>query len=197
MQNNTMLEAFTKSSSYNSHSYIKKLKFIFSAICRYAQSKNKAIEDLEILDFGCGKGGVTFPLASLGCRVMAFDIDPSGISLISERVHKENLSNTMIHTGPPISKKENAEEFIKKWRNSDLVIKKPYIKDDRWYVEIKRQYVDVKNFLENEFKKLSLGKHIDKIVNNKYLLLDMDDLLSENFVLFWTDYLDEKMSWER
>ncbi len=113
------------------------------------------------------------------------------------KIHKENISNTMIHTGPPVAKKENAEEFINKWRNSDLVIKKPFIKDDRWYVEIKRQYLDVKNFLENEFKKLSLGKHIDKIVNNKYMLLEMDDLLSENLVIFWTDYLDEKMSWER
>jgi len=96
MQDRAALETFIKSSNYTSPQYIKRLKFIFSAICKYAQSKNKSIEELEILEFGCGTGGITFPLASLGSHVTALDIDPSAVSGISERIQKENLNNVIV-----------------------------------------------------------------------------------------------------
>ena len=96
MQDKAVLETFIKSSSYTSPQYIKRLKFIFSAICRYAQSKNKPIEDLEILELGCGTGGITFPLASLGSNITALDIDPSAVFIISERIRKENLNNVIV-----------------------------------------------------------------------------------------------------
>ena len=82
----------------------------------------------------------------------------------------------MIHTGPPVIKKENGEEFLKKWINNKLVIKKPYQKNDRWYVEIKRQYIDAKEFLEKEFKKLSLGKHINKVVYKKFEIRELTQI---------------------
>jgi 2-polyprenyl-3-methyl-5-hydroxy-6-metoxy-1,4-benzoquinol methylase len=69
---------------------------MFSAICQYAQAKNKSIEELEILEFGCGTGGITFPLASLGSHITAFDIDPSAVSIISERIRKEKLNNVVV-----------------------------------------------------------------------------------------------------
>ena len=77
------------------------------------------------------------------------------------------------------------------------MVKGPYRENNRWYVEIKRQYTDQKKFLEKEFEKLSLGKHIDKVVNKKYAILEADNLLSENLKVFWTEYLDGKMSWGR
>lgn len=96
MQNKTALETFIKSSGYTSPQYIKRLKFIFSAICQYARSKNKSFKDLKILEFGCGTGGITFPLASLGSHITALDIDPSAVSIISERIRKENLNNVIV-----------------------------------------------------------------------------------------------------
>ena len=99
MQDKAALETFIKSISYTSPQYIKRLKFIFSAICQYAQSKNKSIEELEILEFGCSTGGITFPLTSLGSHVTAFDIDPSAVSGISERIQKEKLNNVTVTQG--------------------------------------------------------------------------------------------------
>jgi len=96
MQDSAALETFIKSSSYTSPQYIKRLKFTFSAICQYAQAKNKPIKELEILEFGCGTGGITFPLASLSSHITAFDIDPSAVSVISERIRKENLNNVVV-----------------------------------------------------------------------------------------------------
>ncbi len=96
MQDIAVLETFIKSSSYTSPQYIKRLKFIFSAICQYTQSKNKSFEELEILEFGCGTGGITFPLASLGSQITALDIDPSVVSVILERIRKEELNNVIV-----------------------------------------------------------------------------------------------------
>jgi tRNA nucleotidyltransferase (CCA-adding enzyme) len=123
-------------------------------------------------------------------------VDDKNIYMIV-KTQKEPLSKTMIHSGPPITKKENAEEFLKKWKNNSLVVKGPYKENNRWYVEIKRQHTDAKKFLEKEFEKLSLGKHIDKVVNKKYKVLEIDKLLSENLKVFWTEYFDKIMSWER
>jgi len=102
----------------------------------------------------------------------------------------------MIHTGPPTTKKENIEQFLKKWEHNSLVVKGPYQENNRLYVEIKRRYTNVETFLEKEFEKLSLGKHIDLIVSRKYTILEIDSLLSEKLKVFWTSYLDEKTSWE-
>jgi len=122
-------------------------------------------------------------------------VDEKNIYIII-KTQKEALSKTMIHAGPPATKKENSEQFLKKWKNNSLVVKGPYKENNRWNVEIKRQYTDAEKFLEKEFEKLSLGKHIDKVVNKKYTILEIDSLLSENLKAFWTKYLDEKMFWE-
>jgi 2-polyprenyl-3-methyl-5-hydroxy-6-metoxy-1,4-benzoquinol methylase len=96
MEEKTKLETFLRSSSYTSPSYVKKLKFIFSAICDYALSKGRAIQDIKILECGCGTGGITFPLASLGCSVTAFDIDSSVVLAVSERVQKDRLDRVTV-----------------------------------------------------------------------------------------------------
>ena len=123
-------------------------------------------------------------------------VDKKNIYIIIKN-QKESLSKTTIHAGPPATKKENSEQFLKKWENNSLVVKGPYKENNRWYAEIKRRYTDAETFLEKEFEKLSLGKHIDKVVNKKYTVLETDSLLSEKLKAFWTTYLDGKMFWER
>jgi tRNA nucleotidyltransferase (CCA-adding enzyme) len=110
---------------------------------------------------------------------------------------KMTISTTMIHKGPPVKLKKNAEEFCTKWINDPRTIRKPFKKDNRLYLEIKREYTDIKNLLEKQLINLSLGKHIDKIVQKNYTILEKNDLLTDNLRIFWTGYLDNKMSWER
>ncbi|MCK4364922.1 MAG: CCA tRNA nucleotidyltransferase [Thermoplasmatales archaeon] len=109
----------------------------------------------------------------------------------------ETLSKTLEHMGPPTKLKENAADFHKRWKNDPRVTKEPYEKDGRFFVEIKRDYTDIKQFLKDQIKNMSMGKHLDKIVNKKYSVLVKEDLLKENISVFWTEYLDGKMSWER
>ena len=77
------------------------------------------------------------------------------------------------------------------------MIKKPYEKNGRLYVEIKREYTKIDDFLKNEIKNLSLGHNLDKIVKKRYQLIKYNNLLNEKRRVFWTNYLDKKMSWER
>jgi tRNA nucleotidyltransferase (CCA-adding enzyme) len=129
---------------------------------------------------------------------MKFHIDNKEDSIyIILKTKDELLPDTQIHTGPPVKMKKNAEDFQKKWAENPRVIKKPYEKNDRLFVELRRDYTDIKDFLRINTKKLSLGKHIDKIVKKKYELLNFEDLLTNNLKEFWTEYLDGKMSWER
>jgi len=103
----------------------------------------------------------------------------------------------MKHPGPPIRLKENIDNFIKKWKNDPKVIKKPYEKNGRYYVEIKRNFIDIKDLLTIQIKNLSLGKNIDPVVKHRFVVLKTEELINNDLRMFWTEYLDNKMSWER
>jgi tRNA nucleotidyltransferase (CCA-adding enzyme) len=123
-------------------------------------------------------------------------VDKSYIIFIL-KVEIGDLPATLEHMGPPVVKKENSEEFLKKWENNPRVVKQPFEKNKRWYVEIKREYLDIKDFLTDQIKNLSMGKHIDRIVRENYTIIEGENLIIENLKTFWTEYLDEKMPWER
>ena len=109
----------------------------------------------------------------------------------------EILSKSYEHIGPPVKVKQNSKDFIKKWKDNPLNIKGPYTKNERYYVEVKRQYRKIEGFLKDNIKNLSMGKDIDKIISKNYKILKIKDLLKEEFRLFWTQYLDGIDSWER
>jgi len=117
--------------------------------------------------------------------------------IIVIKTEKGPLSKTYIHMGPPVKLKKNVEEFINKWEGNPKVVKKPYEDKGRMFVEIEREYVEIKDFLKDIVENLSMGKHLGKIVSGNYDIIGLEDLLSENLRDFWTTYLDEKMSWER
>jgi hypothetical protein len=93
--------------------------------------------------------------------------------------------------------KKNVKSFIEKWEKNTKTIKKPYKKNDRIYVEIKRDYYNIKDFLINNLDNISLGKHLDKIDTKKIKIVDYEKIITENLRSFWTEYLDVKMKWER
>ena len=124
-----------------------------------------------------------------------FYIDSEVYIIIKTKI--EPLSDTMRHAGPPNRLKENIDDFIKKWSNDPRLIKEPYEKNGRYFVEIKREYTDIKDLLKNKIKTLSLGKNIDQIFKDKYMVLNINDLINKDLRIFWTEYLENKMPWER
>jgi tRNA nucleotidyltransferase (CCA-adding enzyme) len=126
----------------------------------------------------------------------SFSINDKLIYIII-KTKKEPLSKTYVHLGPPVKLKKHTEEFLSKWKKDPRVTKRPYEKKGRLYVEIERDYLEIKEFLKDNIKEFSMGRHIDKIVKKEFSILDIDDLLIKNLREFWTEYLDGKMPWER
>jgi hypothetical protein len=42
-----------------------------------------------------------------------------------------------------------------------------------------------------------MGKHLDKIRDKKHEFVELEKLLKDKLRVFWTNYLDGKMPWER
>ena len=126
----------------------------------------------------------------------AFFVDKTALYLVLQP-QTLIISKTFLHEGPPTMLKKNAEEFIEKWVNHPRTRKKPFEKNNRLYVEIDREYNDIKNLLQDQVRTLSLGKHIDHMTRKGYVVLDKKDLLTDNLRTFWTAHLDSRMSWER
>lgn len=123
--------------------------------------------------------------------------DEKNFVYIIIKTKEETLSEIVEHMGPPIKLKKNIDEFKNKWKNDERLLRGPYEKNGRIYVEIKREYIDIKSFLASKIKEFSLGKDIDMIINKKYSLVNLNELLKEDLKILWTEYLDNKMSWER
>ncbi|MFA5102107.1 MAG: CCA tRNA nucleotidyltransferase [Candidatus Thermoplasmatota archaeon] len=107
------------------------------------------------------------------------------------------LPKTVLHSGPPVSLKKNADDFLKKWLDNPRSTKKPFQKNNRWFVEIEREYTDIRELLEDQVRQLSLGKNIDATILGDLTVVETKSLLRENLRLFWTSYLDRRMTWER
>jgi len=125
-----------------------------------------------------------------------FHVDKNSIFIVI-KTEIEPLSKTLVHMGPPTRLKKYTDGFIHKWKGDSRVTKKPYEKNGRLYVEIEREYIQIEEFLKEKVKNLSMGKHLDDIVKNKYKIVELNDFLKNNFRVFWTEYLDKKMPWER
>ena len=93
MFNETHLNRFVEVSSYTDPVDIKKLRFVFSAIAGYCEDDGRTAEGLSILEVACGIGGVTLPLATLGGRVRALDIDGDDVAELEMRAQALGIDN--------------------------------------------------------------------------------------------------------
>ena len=119
------------------------------------------------------------------------------VVLVVVKTGVEPLSETFVHVGPPVRLKKNGEEFVRKWEDDPRVTKGPYRRDGRFYVELKRDYVDIRDFLEDKVKDLGMGRHLDSVRDKNFEIVGLDGLLKEGLRVFWTVYLDGKLPWER
>jgi tRNA nucleotidyltransferase (CCA-adding enzyme) len=129
-------------------------------------------------------------------RTAMFSVDETSIYIILQ-TETLTLSKTILHEGPPVTLKKNAEEFLEKWMTHPRTRKKPFEKNKRLYVEINREYTSIKSLLQDQIKNLSLGKHIDQAIKKGYTILIGNDLLIDTLRLFWTTFLDVRLPWDR
>jgi 2-polyprenyl-3-methyl-5-hydroxy-6-metoxy-1,4-benzoquinol methylase len=74
----------------------RRLPFIYSAICRFAAAAGKPVDATDVLEVGCGRGDIALPMATMGCKVTAVDLDPMEIEILRERARVTGLTFTEI-----------------------------------------------------------------------------------------------------
>jgi len=112
------------------------------------------------------------------------------------KIEKSPIAEKYTHTGPPVDLTKNASDFKEKWIGNENMINAPYEKNGRLYVDIKRKYTNINDFLIENVSGLSMGKDIDKKLQNRYEIVDVNKLVIKDLQEFWTLYLDGRMSWE-
>ena len=128
------------------------------------QLKNVKINELEILDLGCGGGLICEPLAKLGARVTGIDFVKNNIKTAKNHAKQNNLNIDYI------CKDIESVSFKKKF---DLII----------MFEILEHLTDWKNFLDKVIKNLKTnGKIIISTINRNTLSKYTAIYLAENFL---------------
>ena len=90
------LDEFISVTSYTHPVDIKKLRFIFSVFEQFSAKEGKSFDRLRVLEIGCGVGGITLPVAALGCRVRAIDIDEEDVAQLRGRLKRHQLDNVEV-----------------------------------------------------------------------------------------------------
>ena len=107
------------------------------------------------------------------------------------------LPQTTTHLGPPIKLSAHVKDFLDKWANHPRTITKPYIKNNRYFVDIKREYREITPLISDHLFSLHLGKHLDQLDPADIHLLDHSAIVTESHRLLLTEFLDHTPPWER
>jgi len=91
---------------------LRKLDFVVRSIQDFSATKK-----LKILDLGCGKGNISFPLAALGYNVSGIDIDKATIDYLNRRKKHLGLKNLDF-----VQADAENPEALKKFGQFDVVI---------------------------------------------------------------------------
>jgi tRNA nucleotidyltransferase (CCA-adding enzyme) len=110
------------------------------------------------------------------------------------------------HIGPPVSKKEDSEKFLKKYLKSEMALSGPRIEGDRWIVDRKRSHTNVVEFLREKLGKGGKDTGIASLVSkafsaslNIWVNREVKAFYSKNsaFASFLTEYVAGRLSWLR
>ncbi|MHA1238496.1 MAG: CCA tRNA nucleotidyltransferase [Candidatus Odinarchaeia archaeon] len=113
------------------------------------------------------------------------------------------LSNIIKRTGPKIND-PNQDIFIEKYLKAPDTLSGPYIKDDRWIVEVERKIVHIRDFLHETLNKhvnqLGIGKYIKSEITKGYkvlLNLEVSELIKENedFSRYLREFYVNRVKW--
>jgi tRNA nucleotidyltransferase (CCA-adding enzyme) len=128
------------------------------------------------------------------------------LNLLLFEVENGRLPKVKKHLGPPISKKAECDNFLKKHLGSTETVSGPHIECDRWIVEIKRKQNDIVKLLHEKLqdggRQAGVAELISKTVRRAFEVKvnqQITKLYSSNsqFAAFLSDYLEAKPRWLR
>ena len=138
-------------------------------------------------------------LSSVVALLRRNDFEVVGTSLLSREdafllveLERVRLADERVHRGPPVDS-PNAYEFLEKWSSAGL--SKPYKERGRWYVVVRREFPRADDLLRDGVSRLTHGKDIGR--SARFVVASGRDLLDDRYRAALTEYLDERMPWER
>src|SRR3989441_716281 len=83
------------------------------------------------------------------------------------------------------------------WRRSKRRVAGPYIRGERWVVEITREAVDAAALLRKEFRTLSLGRDLDRATKRGQKIRIDGDAVRKPYAGVLSAFYDRRFPWER
>ena len=119
-------------------------------------------------------------------------------------VENRSLPNMKQHLGPPLRKKVECDNFLRKHVGADSTVSGPSVEEGRWVVDVKRKHTDVVQMLKQKLGKGGRRDGVAEIVSKA--IADSLEVMVKNEVLglysanpefakFLTEYLEGKPRW--
>jgi tRNA nucleotidyltransferase (CCA-adding enzyme) len=132
--------------------------------------------------------------------------DETTLNVLIFEVENRLLPSVKRHIGPLLRKKSECEKFLRKHTGADSTISGPRVEEGRWVVEVKRQYLDLVNLLNEKLedggRNVGVAEFVSKALANSMEVLVNDEVLklysaNSEFAKFLTEYLAGKPRWLR
>jgi len=119
-------------------------------------------------------------------------------------IENRYIPNMKHHLGPPLQKRQECENFLRKHVGADLTVSGPRIEEGRWVADVKRSYIDVAKLLKEKLgdggRREGIAELVSKAVAESLEVLVNDQVLKlycayPEFAKFLTQYLKGKPRW--
>jgi 2-polyprenyl-3-methyl-5-hydroxy-6-metoxy-1,4-benzoquinol methylase len=163
-------------SIYSDCSALKRLRLIVDEIRDFSYKKND--KNISILDIGCGLGGMTFPISSLGYPVIGIDFDTESINSCIQR---NRFSNAKYITadGETFELNEKfdvviSSEVLEHSPHPEMILKtirKHLKKNGIAIVSVPNGFCFYEIVFSRFFQRIGLLNYFHKLLKNSYLSL--------------------------
>ncbi len=165
-------------------------------------SKPDVVDDILYPQMKKAQVAIAKLLKSMDFRVLdaAFFLEKQGCIFIE--LEDVNLPALKLHQGPFVNS-EHEERFLEKQSENARKLSEPFIRGDRWYIYLKRKYVEAYRFLEGFLKQghleeKGIPRYIAKCLEDESMRV-MTDLngISMEFAPGLLEYFEPSSPWVR
>ena len=130
--------------------------------------------------------------------------DEESLNVAVFELEEHVLPRVKKHTGPPLERERECENFLAKYGNNAEVVSGPRIEDGRWVVELNRKHTDVAMLLQEKLRdggrNTGVAEKISRVLRRGFRILvntEVVNIYSKNgeFAEFLTDFLSGKPFW--
>ncbi len=114
-------------------------------------------------------------------------------------VESLRIPSAKLHKGPRVNSL-NEIRFLEKYEKALESLCKPFIRDDSWFVYLRRRYTNIaiylKRFLENNLKTKGIASHVAEALSKGFIILTNEDAFKDEFLDDLLNYFDPIFPWE-